>query len=107
MVLASPPCSYSNASSFNTDKKAANVLPVPVGETIKTLFPDSINGHATFCAGVGSTKRSSNQRVTADFFSNGIGRKQTRDCSEVNAREQPGDQRDRGDSTVSARVKRS
>jgi hypothetical protein len=57
---------------LSTERKAANVFPVPVGETINTFLPLSIKGHAAACAGVGSAKRDSNQRVTGDLFRNGI-----------------------------------
>jgi hypothetical protein len=44
--------------------KAANVLPVPVGEARSRFFPAAINGHDCACAGVGSPNRFANHSKT-------------------------------------------
>ena len=46
-------------------RKAANVLPEPVGAAISVCRPDLIDGQASACAGVARTKRLSNQSATA------------------------------------------
>src|SRR5262245_40403671 len=66
MLGLSSPCCSRRASSFKTDKKAARVLPVPVGEMINTFLPASIFGQAASWAGVGSSKVLANQSVTTE-----------------------------------------
>src|SRR5436190_11238497 len=60
------PLACSRESSFNTLKKAAKVLPVPVGEIINTFLPAAMDGQALFCGGVGDEKRFLNQSKTGD-----------------------------------------
>src|SRR5687767_4192186 len=69
----SSPAASSKANSLRTERKAANVFPVPVGEMIRTLLPASIRGQAFSCAGVGSAKFFANHSVTTDDLSNGTG----------------------------------
>ena len=68
MELRSLPSPCSSANSLSTDKKAAKVLPVPVGDTINTFLPPSIFGHASTWAGVGDLYFPANHSVTGDFF---------------------------------------
>src|SRR5262245_40942335 len=48
-------------------RKAASVLPLPVGAAISTWLPAWIAGHASACAGVGAAKVWRNQRATAGW----------------------------------------
>src|SRR5688572_5835158 len=68
MVLRNSPLSCRRASAFRTERKAAKVFPVPVGETINTFRPASISGHAAACAGVGVRYLALNQCVIGDDF---------------------------------------
>ena len=52
-------------SSSMTARKAASVLPEPVGAAIRTWRPAAICGHAACCAAVGAAKVRSNQARTA------------------------------------------
>ena len=52
-------------SSSMTARKAASVLPEPVGAAISTWRPAAICGHAACCAAVGAAKVRSNQARTA------------------------------------------
>ena len=45
-------------------RKAARVLPEPVGAQISALAPPAIASQPPACAGVGPSKESSNQRLT-------------------------------------------
>ena len=46
-------------------RKAAKVLPEPVGAAISVCRPALISGQASACAGVARAKRLSNQSATA------------------------------------------
>ena len=46
-------------------RKAASVLPDPVGATINVCWPDAIAGQPSRCAGVGSPNCSRNHDDTA------------------------------------------
>src|SRR3990170_7660711 len=48
-------------------RKAASVLPLPVGGAISTCRPAWIAGHASACAGVGAAKVWLNHRATAGW----------------------------------------
>src|SRR5579884_3788234 len=48
-------------------RKAARVLPEPVGAAISTCRPACIAGHASACAAVGAAKRDANQSATAGW----------------------------------------
>ena len=45
-------------------KKAASVLPDPVGARSRVLLPARIGGHPSACARVGEAKEASNQSLT-------------------------------------------
>ncbi len=45
-------------------RKAASVLPEPVGAQIRVCSPEAIAGQPCACAGVGASKEASNQRRT-------------------------------------------
>src|SRR5690349_15641679 len=45
------------------ERKAANVLPEPVGAAMRAFLPAAIRGQARRCGSVGSRKRDSNQRA--------------------------------------------
>jgi hypothetical protein len=45
------------------ERKAASVLPEPVGAWMSTLFPLAIAGQPSSCAGVGAAKLRSNQAL--------------------------------------------
>ena len=45
-------------------KKAARVLPDPVGARSRVLLPARIGGHPSACARVGEAKEASNQPLT-------------------------------------------
>ena len=49
---------------FSAHRKAANVLPDPVGEWISVCSPRAIAGQACRCGGVGSPISSRNQSAT-------------------------------------------
>jgi len=51
---------------INAARKAASVLPEPVGAAIKVFRCSLIAGQACSCGGVGAGKLSANQRATAD-----------------------------------------
>src|SRR3954470_3587965 len=73
MLCFNWPSASIKANSFSTLRKAANVFPVPVGDTIRAFSPRSITGHAANCAGVASSNFSANHFVTGELFSgNGI-----------------------------------
>ena len=55
----------SRTSSSITARKAASVLPEPVGAAMSTWRLAAIAGHAARCAGVASAKVRLNQRATA------------------------------------------
>src|SRR5688500_14985042 len=69
MLCFSAPPASKIASSFSTERNAANVLPVPVGEMMRTLCPASMCGQAANWAGVGAANSFANQSVTTDRFS--------------------------------------
>src|SRR5277367_2745611 len=48
-------------------RKAASVLPEPVGAAMRVWRPALIAGHASACAGVGEAKVSANQFATAGW----------------------------------------
>src|SRR2546428_12045893 len=48
-------------------RKAANVLPEPVGAAISASRPPWMTGQARRCGSVGSRNRASNQRATAGW----------------------------------------
>jgi hypothetical protein len=50
-------------------RKAASVLPDPVGAAMRVWRPALIAGHASACAAVGSAKLSANQFATAGWNS--------------------------------------
>ena len=56
--------SMSEYNASSADKKAASVLPEPVGEWISTLSPFLIKGHASSCGSVGVACRSPNHFAT-------------------------------------------
>jgi len=45
-------------------RKAASVLPDPVGARRSVLLPDKMGGHPSACARVGEAKEASNQPLT-------------------------------------------
>lgn len=47
-------------------RKAANVLPVPVGDAIRMFLRERMIGHALLCARVGRPKRRVNQSKTGE-----------------------------------------
>ena len=47
------------------DRKAASVLPLPVGAQIRVCWPAVIGGHPWICAPVGSGNDAANQARTA------------------------------------------
>ena len=47
------------------DRKAASVLPLPVGAQIRVCWPAVIGGHPWICAAVGSGNDAANQARTA------------------------------------------
>ena len=47
------------------DRKAASVLPLPVGAQIRVCSPAEIGGHPNCCAAVGSGNDVANQARTA------------------------------------------
>lgn len=51
-------------------RKAARVLPVPVGETMRAWLPARTTGVAAAWAGVGEGNACWNQRLTGDAKSN-------------------------------------
>ena len=58
------PCSIASWASLPSGcKKAARVLPEPVGATKSACCPDAIAGHASVCAGVHVPNRSVNHRA--------------------------------------------
>ena len=67
-VLRKVPAACSRTSRSSTEKKAANVFPVPVGDAMSTSAPARMSGHASFCAGVGRPYFSRNQVETRDSF---------------------------------------
>jgi len=64
---ASVPATPSWTSSSIAARKAASVLPDPVGAAIRTLRPARMAGHASRCASVGCANVRSNQAVTAGW----------------------------------------
>ena len=52
-------------SESMADRKAASVLPLPVGAQIRVCSPAEIGGHPWICAPVGSGKDAANQARTA------------------------------------------
>src|SRR5690349_21426393 len=66
MVFRSSPSRCNSARSFKTERNAAKVFPVPVGDTIRTFAPSRILGQASRCAGVGSAYLRANHSVTSD-----------------------------------------
>jgi hypothetical protein len=61
---ASRPC---RTRSSIAARKAASVLPDPVGAAMRVWRPALIAGHASACAGVGEAKLSANQLTTAGW----------------------------------------
>src|SRR5580704_5147961 len=61
---ASRPC---RTRSSIAARKAASVLPDPVGAAMRVWRPALIAGHALACAGVGEAKLSANQFATAGW----------------------------------------
>src|SRR4029077_12352334 len=61
---ASSPC---RTRSSIAARKAARVLPDPVGAAMSVCRPALIAGHASACAGVGEAKLSANQFATAGW----------------------------------------
>src|ERR1700726_4043357 len=61
---ASRPC---RTRSSIAARKAASVLPDPVGAAMSVWRPALIAGHASACAGVGEAKVSANQLATAGW----------------------------------------
>src|SRR5277367_2894441 len=61
---ASRPC---RTRSSIAARKAASVLPDPVGAAMRVWRPALIAGHASACAGVGEAKLSANQLATAGW----------------------------------------
>src|ERR1700722_7831938 len=61
---ASRPC---RTKSSIAARKAASVLPDPVGAAMRVWRPGLIAGHAWACAGVGEAKLSANQFASAGW----------------------------------------
>ena len=64
-LVGSWPSSPWRTSASIAARKAASVLPDPVGAAISVCRPAWIAGHASACAGVGAAKLRSNQAATA------------------------------------------
>src|ERR1700683_107870 len=64
---ASPPSRPCRTSASIAARKAASVLPEPVGAAMRVWRPALIAGHASACAGVGEAKVSANQFATAGW----------------------------------------
>ena len=62
-----PVSAPSRTSASIAARKAASVLPEPVGAAISACLPDWIAGHAATCAAVGAAKVSANQVATAGW----------------------------------------
>src|ERR1700761_2376697 len=65
----SPPSRPCRTKSSIADRKAASVLPDPVGAAMRVWRPALIAGHASACAGVGAAKLAANQLATAGWNS--------------------------------------
>src|SRR5271156_5464522 len=63
----SGPANPSLTSWSMAARKAAKVLPDPVGAATRTCCPDRSAGHARSCAGVGASKVRENQAATAGW----------------------------------------